>query len=423
MLRWLDERLYLRRFYDKFLRKAFPVHHSFFLGEITLFAFMTLVLTGIFLSINFEPSIRIIQAGTEKLPAAYASVRFIDSLPFGKVIRSIHHWAANVMIAAAFLHMLRILVTGAYKKPREINWIIGIALLGFSIFAAFTGYSLPFDAFSATATKIGYNIASSLPIIGHWFAGVFFGGEFPTEHSLPRLNTIHILWLPLLLGVLIVGHVLIMYLQKHTQPKYAEKVAPGKILGVPFWPQQALIMAVLFSLFVGLVAILASVFIANPIEVFRPPGPSTPEVKPEWYFLWIYGFLQMIPADWNFSFLGIEIGPQFLGLVVPILVVLLGLVFPFLDASRKKQRYLELPSQYPWRTGAAVGVVGFFMASTLVAYRNDLGIGVLLSWLLVVGTPAVFTVLTYGLVRLAYGPKQRVPERPLPPSGRARKSD
>ncbi|HKI57597.1 MAG TPA: cytochrome bc complex cytochrome b subunit [Trueperaceae bacterium] len=415
MLRWFDERLALKRFYNKFLRKAFPVHHSFFLGEITLFAFVTLVLTGIFLSINFEPSIRMVTQGGQKLPAAYASVRFIDSLPFGMVIRSIHHWAANVMIAAAFLHMVRILLTGAYKKPREINWIIGICLLGFSIFAAFTGYSLPFDAFSATATKIGYNIASSLPIIGHWFAGVFFGGQFPTEHSIPRLNAIHILWLPLLLGVLIVGHVLIMYLQKHTQPRYAEKVAPGKILGVPFFPQQALIMAVLFSFFLGVVAILAAVFIANPIEVFGPPGPSTPEVKPEWYFLWIYGFLQMIPSDWNLSVIGVEIGPQFLGLVVPILVVILGFIFPFLDVSRRKFRYLELPSRFPWRTGAAMGVIGFFMASTLAAYRNDLGLSMALSWVIVVGTPLLFTVVTAGIIRLAYGPKKRaLPAAPAP---------
>ena len=276
MVKWLDERLALSRFYDKFLRKAFPVHHSFFLGEMTLFAFATLVVTGIFLSINFEPSIRLVEVGAQQVPAAYASVQFIDTLPFGRVIRSIHHWSANIMVAAAFLHMLRILLTGAYKKPREINWLIGIALLGFSIFAAFTGYSLPFDAFSATATKIGYGIASSLPLIGHWLAGAFFGGEFPTEHSLPRLNALHILWLPVLLFVLIMGHVLIMYLQKHTQPKYAERIAPGKILGVPFYPQQALIMAILFSLYVGVVTILAALFIAHPVEAFGPPDRSRP---------------------------------------------------------------------------------------------------------------------------------------------------
>ncbi len=418
MIKWLDERLFLGRFYNKFLRKAFPVHHSFFLGEITLFAFVTLLATGVFLSINFEPSIRLVQVGAQKLPAAYASVQFIDSLPFGKVIRSIHHWAANVMVAAAFLHMLRILLTGAYKKPREINWLIGIALLGFSIFAAFTGYSLPYDAFSATATKIGYGIAKSLPLIGSWLAGAFFGGEFPTEHSLPRLNALHILWFPALLLVLIVAHVLIMYLQKHTQPKYAEKIAPRQILGVPFWPQQALIMAVLFSLFVGLVSILAGLFIAHPVEAFGPPGPSTPEVKPEWYFLWIYGFLQLIPATWHFNILGIGIGPQFIGLVVPILIVILGFAWPFLDATREKTRYLELPSRYPWRTGATMGVIGFFLASTLAAYKSDLGLGTLFLWALIVAVPAVFTVVTALVIRALYGPsKKQQDQRPPPPVG------
>jgi len=424
MVKWLDERLALGRFYNKFLRKAFPVHHSFFLGEITLFAFATLALTGIFLSINYEPSNRLVEVAGQQLPAAYASVQYIDSLPFGMVIRSIHHWAANIMIAAAFLHLIRILVTGAYKKPREINWIIGIALLGLSIFAAFTGYSLPYDAFSATATKIGHGIAASLPLIGPWFADVFFGGNFPTEHSLPRLNAIHILWLPLILAVLIVGHVLIMYLQKHTQPKYAEKIAPKQILGVPFWPQQALIMGILFAVFVGVLGILAGVLVANPVEAYGPPGVATPEVKPEWYFLWIYGFLQIIPADWHVNIFGLVIGPQFIGLIVPILVVIYAFAFPLIDASRSKFRYLELPSRHPWRTGAAMGMIGFFLASTLAAYKSDLGLGNGFLWMLILATPIVFTVLTALFIRLVYGPKNRPLEgHPAPATTRGAGDD
>lgn len=167
MYRWLDERLDLRGLYHKVLRKAFPVHHSFFLGEITLFAFVVLVLTGVFLTLNYEPSIREVRlADGRTVPAAYASVLYIDSLPFGAVIRSLHHWSAHVMIAAAFLHMLRILLSGAYKKPRELNYLVGLGLLGLTVVTAFTGYALPYDNYAVTATRIGYGIAHSIPWIG-----------------------------------------------------------------------------------------------------------------------------------------------------------------------------------------------------------------------------------------------------------------
>ncbi len=402
MFSWLDERLALSRMYKKFFRKMFPVHHSFFLGEITIFSFLTLVLTGVFLSINFEPSIRMVQVGTKQLPAAYASVQFIDSLPFGMVIRSMHHWAASVFIAAAFLHMIRILLTGAYKKPREINWIIGLLLLSFAVMAAFTGYSLPFDAFSATATKVGYEIAASIPVLGTWLGQLFFGGTFPTEHSIPRLTAIHMIWLPLIIGALIGAHVLIMFLQKHTQPKYAEKVAPGKILGVPFWPQQALIMGVLFAVFVGVLAMVAGLFNANPIEHFGPPGPATPTVKPDWYFLWLYGFLKMIPSSWHFTVFGVYVGPEFIGVLIPSLLILFGFAFPLLQPSKTKLRYLELPSEHPVRTATVIGVLAFFIASTIAAYNAELSLSTGFLWFLVLLGPVVVAVLAYLLLRAIY---------------------
>jgi cytochrome b-561 len=403
MLKWLNERLPLKPFYDKFLGKAFPVHHTFYLGEITLMAFVMLVATGAFLSINYEPSTRPVMTDGVELPAAYLSIQFIDSLPFGKVIRSIHHWSAHIMVAAAFLHLLRILLTGSYKKPRELNWVIGILLLALAVVASFTGYALPFDAFSAAAAKIGYQIAVSIPLIGAWLADVVFGGPFPTELSLPRLNALHILWIPLVIAVLIVAHLGIMFLQKHTQPTYAKKIAPGKILGVPFWPHQALVMAVVFSIIVGFTAILASQFIAHPVEAFGPPTAETVEMKPDWFLIWVYGLLQMIPAGWGFSFLGIKVGPQFLGLVVPILVVVFGLVFPWIDASRQKVPYMEMPSRNPWRTGAALGVVAFFLVTTLAGYKEDLGLSIPFLWFLTIVVPLAVTAVTALLIRTFVG--------------------
>ncbi len=419
MGKWLDERLALSRLYKKFFRKMFPVHHSFFLGEITMFSFVILVLTGIFLSINFEPSIRMVQVGAKQLPAAYASVQFIDTLPFGLVIRSMHHWAASVFIAAAFLHMIRILLTGAYKKPREINWLIGLALLSFAVVAAFTGYSLPFDAFSATATKVGYQLAAAIPLIGTWLAQLFFGGTFPTEHSIPRLTAIHMIWLPLIIAALIGAHVLIMFLQKHTQPKYSERIAPNKILGVPFWPQQALIMGVLFAVLVAVLALVAGLFNANPIEHFGPPGPSTPNVKPDWYFLWIFGFLKMIPSSWQFTVLGIHVGSEFIGVLFPSVLIVVGFLFPLLQPSKRKLRYIELPSQHKVRTATVIGVLSFFIATTMAAFKEGLGFSTGFLWLLVLGGPVVVGAITYGLLRAIYPASAREREAAGPGSDAA----
>ena len=402
---WLNERLDLDRLNKKFMRKAFPVHHSFFLGEITLFAFITLVLTGLFLTFNFEPSARIIKVAGRELPAAYASVLYIDSLPFGKVIRSVHHWSAHIMVAAAFLHLLRILLSGAYKKPREINWFLGLALLGVVVFTAFTGYSLPYDAFSVTATQIGYGIGASIPYIGEWIAQLIFGGEFPTLHSLPRLYSLHVLWLPLTLMALIGLHMLIMIKQKHTQPRYAKAVAPGKILGVPMMPMQVSVMTLLFLLYLGVLFILGGSIIAHPIEAYGPPSTSTPAVKPDWYFLWIYGILQIIPNTWVIPLPGgAEINPEFIGgVLVPGILGLVAVILPFVDNRKTKMRYVELPSRHPMRTSVTVGILVFFLVATLAGWKQELGLSNATLWTMLISFPLLAWWVTYVIMRAIWG--------------------
>ena len=403
--RWLDERLDLDRLNKKFMRKAFPVHHSFFLGEIALFSFIVLVLTGIFLTLNFEPSSRLVEYRGEKLPAAYASVLYIDSLPFGKVIRSAHHWAANIMVASVFLHLLRILLTGAYKRPREINWILGLLLLGLTVVLAFIGYALPFDAYAVTATQIGYGIAKSIPYLGDWLAQLMFGGEFPSLRSLPRLYALHVLWLPLLLAALIGLHLLIMIKQKHTQPRYAEEVAPGKVLGVPMVPMQATMMGILFLLYLGSLFLLAGALIAHPVEVYGPPGTSTPVLKPEWYFLWLYGLLQMIPSSWQIPLPGgAAITSEFIGgVLIPGLLGLVALLLPFLDTRRTKMRYLELPSQHPMRTSVTVGLLFFFFVATFAGWKEEFGMTNAQLWAMLVFVPLGAWLATYVLIRQIWG--------------------
>lgn len=405
MSQWLEERLDLSRLRSKYFRKAFPVHHSFFLGELTLATFITLVLTGIFLTFNYEPSSTLVKAAQQDVPAAYASILYIDSLPFGLVIRSIHHWSADVMIAAGFLHLLRILLTGSYKKPREVNWLVGLVLLGLALVAVFTGYALIDDAFAVTATRIGYGIAVSIPWVGAWIAQVFFGGVYPTPHSLPRLYPLHILWFPLILMGLIGLHLLIMVKQKHTQPPSAGRAAPGRILGVPLAPHQLLASAALYFIYLGTVSMVAGVFIAHPVTAFGPPGVTTPSVKPEWYFLWIYGLLQIIPSTWVVQLPGGGVlGPEFLGGVLgPVLLAVAAVLLPFIDTRQTALRYMELPSRHPWRTGGTLALLAFFLVGTLAGYRGDLRLSVLVLWILLLGVPVLVCVASAAALRRVYG--------------------
>jgi len=404
MSQWLEERLDLNRLRRKYFRKAFPVHHTYYLGELSLAAFVTLVLTGIFLSFNYQPSSALVRVAQQDVPTAYASILFIDSLPFGPVIRSIHHWSADVMIAAAFLHCLRILLTGSYKKPREINWLVGLGLLGLSLVAVFTGYALLDDAFAVTATKIGYGMAESIPWAGAWIAQVFFGGVYPTADSLPRLYPLHILWFPLMIMGLICLHLLIMIKQKHTQPPYAERVAPHCILGVPLAPHQVFASAALYFIYLGTVSMIAGALIAHPVQAFGPPGVTTPSVKPEWYFLWIYGLLQLIPSTWVVWLPGGGVlGPEFLGGVLgPALLAVVAVVLPFVDTRRSPLRYMELPSQHPWRTGCTLGLLAFFLAGTLAGYRDDLPLSIPWLWTVLVGAPVLVTVGAAMALRRVY---------------------
>ncbi len=405
MYRWFDERLSLSRFNKKFLNKAFAVHHSYFIGEIALFAFITLVITGIFLTFNYEPSIRTVKVAGKAVSAAYASVLYIDSLPFGRVLRSVHHWSASIMIAAAFIHLLRVLVSGAYKRPREINWFIGLLLLVVAIVTSFTGYSLPFDAFSATATSIGYGIGTSIPYVGEWISQIIFGGEFPTLHSIPRVYALHVLWFPLILMAILGMHMLVMVKQKHTQPNYARKVAPGRILGVPLMPQQAYMSTVLFLLYLAVVFFIAGAYIAHPIEVYGPPTASTPAVKPDWYLIWVYGILQIIPGDLKIPLpFGAVMNSEFIGsILVPGILGLAAVLLPFLDTRSTKMRYMELPTKHPVRTGVTFALLAFLITTTLAGWKQELGLSAGQLWFIILGSSLLTYLVVYYAIIFFWG--------------------
>jgi cytochrome b-561 len=416
---WLDERLGIGAFYRKYGRKAFPVHSSFFLGEMALFAFIILVLTGIYLGFIYVPSNAEITVDGETLPEAYASVRLIESIPVANLFRNTHHWAAHLMVAAVLLHLLRVFFTGTYRKPREINWVVGIVLLGLTLVAGFVGYALPYDSYAVTATGIGFSIARSIPWAGPVASELFFGGAFPTLGSLARLYTIHIFIVPALLAVTIGAHLLIIVKQKHSQPGYARPLAePGKVLGVPLWPYQALLAGELLLLMFGALFLLSAVVPPHPLTAFGPPGPATPEVKPDWYLMWVYGFLKIVPPWASFSLFGATIGPNFLGgMLFPAALFGVLTLTPWIDRTNRRAtrrfEYLEPARQSPFRLASGVATLVFIGTLFIAAYYDTLGLSLTQIWAIVLGVPFLTGLITWIATARA-APAERFDPRESP---------
>ena len=376
---WLEERLGLEGLMKKYGRKAFPVHTTFFLGEMSLFSFVILVATGAYLALLYIPSNSVVRFGTEDLPQAYASVRFIESLPVANIFRNVHHWSAHLMIASTIMHALRIYFFGTYRKPRELNWVTGVVLLILTIGAGFMGYALPYDAYSVVATGIGFGIAKSIPWIGNIAADLVFGGTYPTLGSLPRLYALHIFVLPLLIAGGIAAHLLIIVKQKHSQPGYAKRLAePGKVLGVPLWPYQAILAIQLLLFMFGGLFVLSAFIPVHPLDAYGPPGVSSLEAKPDWYLMWVYGFLKMVPS-FDLRILGTSFNQEFFGgLLFPGVIFGIWTLVPWLDrtnrrALNKYYEYLEPPAQAPTRLASGVAMLAFLAMTFVAAYKETLG--------------------------------------------------
>jgi ubiquinol-cytochrome c reductase cytochrome b subunit len=225
LLRWFDDSLGASRFARTALNKIFPDHWSFMVGEIALYSFVILVLTGTYLSFFFVPSVRDVtyQGHYAALRGVHMSEAYRSTLDItfqvraGLVMRQMHHWAAIVFIGAIVVHLCRVFFTGAFRRPRQLNWMVGVALLILAIVNGFAGYSLPDDLLSGTGLRIAYSISLSIPLLGVWAAFLFFGGKFPATSIISRLFVIHIFVIPALIAALLAAHLAIMWHQKHTQ--------------------------------------------------------------------------------------------------------------------------------------------------------------------------------------------------------------
>jgi ubiquinol-cytochrome c reductase cytochrome b subunit len=383
--RWVDDRLGLSTFTRSALNKVFPDHWSFMLGEVALYSFIILVVTGTFLAFFFDASTSetTYSGSYEPLRGVEMSQAFRSVLEIsydvraGLVMRQIHHWAALVFIAAIVAHLIRIFFTGAFRRPREINWIIGVTLLILALFNGFTGYSLPDDLLSGTGLRIAYSVALSVPVIGTWIAFLVFGGEFPADQIIGRLLAIHIMIVPAVIAVLIGAHLAILWRQKHTQFP-----GPGRtetnVVGSKLWPTYAAKSVGLFFAIFAVLALLGGVAQINPVWLYGPFDPSavTSPAQPDWYLGWVEGALRLFPA-WEIRAFGYTIAnPFFPAVLLPGITFLLLYMWPFIEARftgehLSDHELLDRPRDNPIRTGIGFGALTFYSV-LFAAGSNDL---------------------------------------------------
>jgi ubiquinol-cytochrome c reductase cytochrome b subunit len=383
LVRWLDRRVGGARLARKTLDKVFPDHWSFLLGEVSLYCFVVLVLTGTYLSLFFSPS----QApatydgsygplrGVEMSEAYESAIRLSFDVRAGMVMRQIHHWAALIFMAAIVAHLARIFFTGAFRRPRELNWMIGVTLLLLAMLNGFAGYSLLDDQLSGTGLRIANAIILSLPLIGTWVSSLLFGGPYPGPETLNRLFVAHILLIPAVIGVLIVVHIALVVRHKHTQFP-----GPGRrednVVGQRLWPTYTAKAGGLFFLVAAALAALGGLAQINAIWVTGPyrSADVSSASQPDWYMGWTEGGLRLMPP-FEIRAFGYQIpNPFFPGVLLPTVVFGILYVWPFIEQRVSKtageHHLLFRPRDHPVHTG--IGVASFaFIAIMLLAGSSD----------------------------------------------------
>jgi quinol---cytochrome-c reductase cytochrome b subunit len=372
--RFLDDRLRGARSTRTFLRKIFPDHWSFLLGEIALYSFIILLLTGTFLTLFFQPSMTdVVYHGSYTpldgvhMSQAYASTLDISfDVRGGLLMRQIHHWSALLFMAAIMVHMIRIFFTGAYRKPREFNWLIGIVIFTLGMLEGLFGYSLPDDLLSGTGLRITQGVAESIPIVGTYLSFFLFGGQFPGHDIIPRLYIIHVLLIPGLLLALITAHLFLMFHQKHTQ-------MPGKgrtetnVVGAPMYPYFMVKTGAFFFFVFAVCALLATFAQINPIWLFGPYNPSgiTAGSQPDFYMGALEGALRMFPnVVWNVAGHTFAINVWFPALVPLGLIFGGGAMWPFIErwitGDHREHHVCERPRNAPTRTAIGIATITFY---------------------------------------------------------------
>ncbi len=380
MVRWIDSRLGTAKLARTALGKVFPDHWSFLIGEIALYAFIVLVLTGTYLTFFFDASSQdtVYRGSYAALRGLHMSQAYRSAVDLsfdvraGLVMRQVHHWAALLFIAAIVVHLMRVFFTGAFRKPRELNWMVGVTLLILAIFNGFAGYSLLDDQLSGTGLRIAYSITLSIPLAGTWLASLLFGGKFPGPDIIERLFVIHILLVPALIVALLVAHLAILVRQKHAQFR-----GPGRsetnVVGERVWPSFAFKSLGMMMLTTAMVCLLGGVAQINPIWLYGPfrPAEVSSASQPDWYMGWLDGALRLYPG-WELRAFGFEVPAPFFPAVLLAGVTFAALyLWPFLEArvtgDRASHHLLDRPRDRPVRTALGVATLSFYAVCTLAA--------------------------------------------------------
>lgn len=383
---FIDDRFHLAKMGEKNLRKVFPNHWSFMLGEIALYSFIILLLTGVFLTLWFNPSMgHVVYDGSYQrlngvsMSEAYASTLHITfDVRGGLFIRQVHHWAALIFVASLVFHMLRVFFTGAFRKPREINWVIGTLIFTLAVVEGLFGYSLPDDLPSGMGLRILQGVILALPLVGTYVSMFVFGGEFPGEMIIPRLYTLHILLIPGILLALIVAHFMILWHQKHTQYPGTGRTEK-KVVGTPMFPAFAIKAGGFFFFTFAVTAVLSAFVQINPVHLFGPFTPTSISAgtQPDWYMGFLEGSLRIFPNWFDFNIFGYAVPVAVLvpGLGIMGLVLTGPAFWPFLEAwitgDRRHHNVADRPRNAPTRTALGTAAITFYGVLWL-AGSNDI---------------------------------------------------
>jgi ubiquinol-cytochrome c reductase cytochrome b subunit len=375
------------------LNKVFPTHWSFLLGEIALYSFIVLLITGTYLTLFFDPSMAEVTyngvyqplRGVEMSKAFASTLDISFEIRGGLFVRQVHHWAALMFAAAIMVHLARIFFTGAFRRPRETNWVIGSLLLILAMFEGYFGYSLPDDLLSGIGLRAALSsITMGIPVVGTWMHWALFGGDFPCGGLgyqcsadgvlLPRMYALHILLLPGIILALIGVHLAMLWFQKHT-----DFPGPGKtetnVVGVRVMPIFAVKSGAFFAIITGILGLMGGLLQINPIWQLGPYKPSQVSAgsQPDFYMMWTEGLARIWPA-WEFYPFGHTIPAVVWVAVIMGLVFTLLIAYPFIEAKvtgdRAHHNLLQRPRDVPVRTAIGAMAIAFYMILTLAA-MND----------------------------------------------------
>jgi quinol---cytochrome-c reductase cytochrome b subunit len=416
--KFFDDRLNIAGPTRKQLNKVFPDHWSFMMGEIALYSFIVLLLTGTYLTFFFDPSqAEVIYHGRYtpmdgiRMSQAYKTTLDITfDVRGGLVIRQIHHWAALMFVGAMLIHMFRVFFTGAFRKPRELNWLIGLTLIVLGIVEGFAGYTLPDDLLSGTGLRIADAIMLSIPVVGTWLSFLIFGGPFPGDVIIGRFYIAHVLLIPAILVALIGLHLALIVRQKHT-----EFPAPGRtehtVSGERIFPTYAAKAGGFFFIVFGILAALGGLAQINPVWLFGPYNPAqvSSGSQPDWYMMFLDGSTRLFPS-WEVRLWGHTLPPLFWPTVVlPGILLTMAVAYPFVEAKMTKDtqahNLLQRPRDAPVRTSLGVMALTFYLVlflsggNDIIAKAFDISLNAM-TWggrILLLVLPPLFYVITYRI--------------------------